>query len=145
MFWFLITLSIVMMSAWWLNLTAAYRMISLISMLVASFLLLLNYNVKTFGRSIFQRSDHEGELSVGEQRSVANILHSETHYRRKLFLITVCAIAYAAALLSAAPRIKTQNELFTYVLGWPILCLIFDMQIRTHLLVVFVRKVLSRS
>ncbi|MBI4405418.1 MAG: hypothetical protein HY537_14735 [Deltaproteobacteria bacterium] len=142
--WFFVLALIVFINPWWFPLAWQWKVTSIVGAFVGSFFLLLNYNIKTYGTSIFGK-DNNRFLSDREQLAVADILKSNLSFRRTMCLLSLVALAYLVATVAGIGRVTTRTELYLYVTGWAVICLIFDLQIRVHLMCNLLKKMLSRS
>ncbi len=145
--WFLVMGTTIFCSGWWLKLDWALRSISMLSVFVAAFFLILNFNLKSLGMGMLieKAADSTEPLSQDDKLRIAKVLKQDTNHRRVLILFFIVALTYGLAAVSACVKIKSVEELYVYIVGWAVLCVFFDNQIRLHLLSDFIRRVLLKT
>ena len=107
------------------------------------FLLLLNYNAKTFGGAILKSDSDVSRLKQKEQLVVAKVLEHESKFRKTMYLMGILGVVYMIATMMAIPNIKDIKDLYLYIVGWALFCFILDNQIKLHLMCNMVKKTLN--
>lgn len=141
--WFLVLVSLVFVSRWWFPLDSTMRMVSLTATFVASFFLLLNHQIKTFGKTLMVGEEGQA-ISEHDRKTVIHLLSWNQGFRRVMALMSILALAYLAWILKNIEQIQRPLDLYFYIAGWTLLCLIFDFQMKLHLLCNLLKKILAR-
>ncbi len=133
--WLLILVSVIYASSWWFSLTAPWRISSLAAVFVASFLLILNHSLKNFGN--FFRSDVASSVGpfTGDSNLVDEVTRWHSNFKKRLFLFLFLILSYLVVTLMVCPVFKEVSQLYLYIVGWAVICLLVNEQIRTYLLV----------
>lgn len=138
--WFLLVGSVIFVSQGWLRLEPTWRIVSLSALYLASFLLIVQYSLAFLCDVQETRIGADKNPSRLGPIDLQTILAENPSFIRKLFLMAILAIAYTVATASACFHMTTVNELYSYISGWAVFCLIVDTQLRIHHLTRIVEK-----
>ena len=142
--WFLILCFSVYFSHWWLLLSLSWRILSFMLLLAATGLLIVNSNLKAFGRIRAIGADKAKiEENKSEMEIITKLVEEEVGSRRSYFIIGAVIVAYLVAAISACLIIKSTNQFYLYIVGWALVCLVIDYQIRFHFMCKSLKKILS--
>lgn len=133
--WFLMLASLIYAGPWWFTLATPWRILSMTTAFLATCLLIVNYNLKNFGN--FFRREVVSRLSpfAGDTSLVEEVVKWHTTFRRKMAFFLFLALVYWVTAVSACPVLEVPSQLYLYIAGWAIICLLLNEQIRTYILV----------
>lgn len=135
MAWVMLLGAVIFFQNWWFPLATLWRIASLVALFVGSFLLILNYNLRNFGKAIVGTIDgYKNDHAYDETSLVKEVLSDAMGFRRNIMLTALAAVVYVVAVATAAWRINNPADLFMYITGWALFCLIVDFQVRMQIL-----------
>lgn len=133
--WFVVLASLIYAGSFWFALATQWRIVSLAGALLATCLLIVNYNLKNFGN--FFRPEVVSKLGpfTGDTSLVDEVVRWHATFRRRMGFFLFLAIAYCVTALFACPVLKEPSQLYLYLTGWAVICHLLNEQIRTYILV----------
>jgi hypothetical protein len=118
--WFLVVGSVVIAERWWLPLSPVWRVVSLTLVFFTSLFLMADHYLKNFDiKRLFSSNTPDDKKSTDDPLHIG-------HMRRDIMAMALGLVAYLIAVYSACYKISTVNELYMYIAGWAVLCLILD-------------------
>lgn len=132
--WFLLVVVLVYVSPLWLPLALPWRIASLSSVFIASFLMILNMNLGLLGTFMSSDQGTKKNRSGSDPKVIEALLEHEPSFRRTVWITAALATVYFVTTITACFGIREVKELFLYLMGWSFICLFMDSQLRLNAL-----------
>lgn len=129
--WLLFISSIIYISRTWLSLPPTWRIVSLCSVYIGSFFLIMTYTSRSL---LVSRPGEGSDKESPKTFSILELFSKDVSLRLPLILIGLLAVVYMVATSSACFHMTSVNDIYPYIVGWGVICLIFDSQIKSHML-----------